>query len=331
MSLYRPAGSRIWWFDFHFSGQRIRESTKMSSRTRARECEEKRKSELRDGAAGIRKREAPKLFAVAFAEYVEAKKAKWSTGMCTIAASALKHLAPGFGKRLACDIDARDINKYQKARLAEGASARTANIEIGFVRAVLKRSGYWARIQPHVELLPEREDAGRALSSDEESILLDECGKSRSRNLVPFVTISLETGARYSTVRKLQWKNVDFVNRSLKFGRDKTRSGSNRLIPLSPRALATLKFWAEGFPDRDLEHFVFPAESYGGSGADDVFGFTRAKTYETDPTRPIGSIKTAWETARDKTRYRCPECRTGRLKRRQANGRLRLRSLRMAD
>ena len=43
------------WMDFHFSGQRIRESTKMSSRTRAREVEDKRKQELRDGSAGIRK------------------------------------------------------------------------------------------------------------------------------------------------------------------------------------------------------------------------------------------------------------------------------------
>ena len=62
MSVYRRSESKIFWMDFHFVGQWIRESTKMPSRTRAREVEAKRKQELRDRAAGIRKREAPKLF-----------------------------------------------------------------------------------------------------------------------------------------------------------------------------------------------------------------------------------------------------------------------------
>ena len=44
------------------------------------------------------------------------------------------------------DIEPQDIARYQKARVAEGASDRTVNIEIGCVRSVLKLKGYWARI-----------------------------------------------------------------------------------------------------------------------------------------------------------------------------------------
>ena len=196
--------------------------------------------------------------------------------------------------------------------MAEGASNRTVNIEIGCVRSVLKLKGHWARIQPRVEMLTERDDAGHALSADEEALLLEECGNSRSRILRPFVVLALETAARYGTLRRLQWRNVDFANRCLTFGKDKTRAGSGRTIPLTPRALETLKFWAESFPDPKPDHFVFPHERYGASGTDEVFGFTAAKVYETDPRRATGSIKVAWEQARYRTRRHCPQCKAGR-------------------
>jgi integrase len=298
VSLYRQTGSKIWWFDFHYQGQRIRESTGMSSKTRAREVENKRKKGLRDGAAGIRKPDAPKLFDTAAADWMEAKKSKWSPGMSVIAGGAMKHLSPVFGKKLVVDIQAQDIARYQKTRLAEDASGRTINIEVGCLRGVLKRAGQWARIQPGVEMLPERDDAGHALTAEEEATLLAECRKSRSRLLAPFVVVAIETAARYGTIRRLQWRNVDFSGRCLTFGKDKTRAGSGRTIPLTPRALETLGFWAQSFPDRKPDDFVFCHERYGASGTDQVFGFTAAKVYETDPTRPTGAVKVAWEHAR---------------------------------
>jgi integrase len=313
MSLYRPNGSRIYWMDFHYHGHRVRESTEMSSITRAREIQTKRKQELRDGSAGIRRRERPKLFPAAADEWMEAKKQKWSPGMFTIASGAKKHLDPFFGKKLVVDVEARDIARYQKERLEAGASGRTVNIEVGALRAIMKRSGLWARIQPNVEMLPERDDAGRALSSEEETALLAECGNSRSRILRPFVTLAIESAARYGTIRRLQWKNVDFPNRCLTFGKDKTRSGSGRTIPLTTRALETLRFWAQSFPDREIDHYVFPSERIGGGGKEEAFGFTGATVYETDPTRAAGSIKTGWESARARTRRHCPKCKLGRL------------------
>ena len=51
--------------DFVFHGQRIRESTGMTSKTRAKEVEDKRKNGLRDGSAGIRRPEAPPIFSYA--------------------------------------------------------------------------------------------------------------------------------------------------------------------------------------------------------------------------------------------------------------------------
>lgn len=127
--------------------------------------------------------------------------------------------------------------------------------------------------------------------------MLEACGKSRSRSLLPLVTLLIETGARYNTVRTLQWKNIDFANRCLKFGKDKTTAGSGRVIPLNPRAIAMLTFWATSFPDRKPEHYVFPSEKVGLDGE---AGYLKGAVtpYDTNPEKPMGSWKTAWNQAR---------------------------------
>jgi len=314
MSLYRPHGSRIYWMDFHFHGQRIRESTEMPSITRAREVQAKRKQGLRDGTAGIRKAEAPKLFFTAAAEFCERKAQTWSASMSVSARNSLNHLLPIFGKKLLCDIDGRDIAKYQRARPAEGASNRSCNIEVGLLRSIMRRAGLWARVAPDVTMLKERDDAGRALSADEESALLGECAASRSRILHPLVVTLLETGARLNTIRTLQWGAVDLEGGSLKIGHDKTAAGTGRKIPLSKRAIETLRFWAQKFPGRTAGGYVFPAETYATAGAEDTFGFTAdVIVIDSDPSKPIGSIKQAWEHAKARTRLHCPQCASGRL------------------
>jgi len=158
--------------DFHFHGQRIRESTGMPGVTRAREVQAKRKQGLRDGSAGIRKAEAPKLFSTAAAEFCERKAQTWSASMIVSARNSLNHLLPVFGKKLLCDVDGRDIAKYQRARLAESASNRSVNIEVGLLRGIMRRAGLWARVATDVSMLRERDDAGRALTTEEESTLL---------------------------------------------------------------------------------------------------------------------------------------------------------------
>jgi hypothetical protein len=55
MSLFRYKGSKVWTMDFQFHGQRIRESTGTASKTLATEIQRKRRRELEEGSAGIRK------------------------------------------------------------------------------------------------------------------------------------------------------------------------------------------------------------------------------------------------------------------------------------
>jgi hypothetical protein len=63
MSAFRRG--KVWWFEFSFQGQRIRESAKTSNKIIAREAERARRRELELGINGLKKRERPPLFPVA--------------------------------------------------------------------------------------------------------------------------------------------------------------------------------------------------------------------------------------------------------------------------
>jgi integrase len=293
MSVYRQKGKKFWIMDFVFHAQRIRESTGTRSKTLAKKVEDKRRRELEEGSAGIRKREPPRLLSVAADAWLDMKKPSLAPKTVVIEKTNLGHLLPKLGRKLVCDIDARDVARYQQKRIEEDASPKTVNLEMGTLRAILKRHGQWARLQPDVRMLPTRDDVGRAISAAEERALLEACGKSRSRSLLPFVSLAIDTGARFNVIRTLQWANVNFADRCVQFGKDKTPSGTGRIIPLNARAMATLTFWASNFPDREPEHYVFPAEKYGAAG-----NKFQPKTYETDPTKPLGDIKEAWEAAK---------------------------------
>lgn len=293
MSVFRYKGSKVWTMDFLFHAQRIRESTGTRSKTLALKIEDKRRRALEEGAAGIRKQRQPLLLAVAADEWLDMKKATLAPRSVKIEQANLAHLLPELGRKLICDLEAADVARYQQARLDEDASPKTVNLEVGTLRAILKRGGQWARLQPEVKMLPTRDDVGRAITPEEETALLQACSQSRSRSLVPFVTLAIETGARYGVIRTLQWGSVDLENRCLKFGKDKTAAGTGRIIPLSQRAVAALSFWMTHFPERKPEHYVFPTERYGAGG--DAFS---PKAYHVDPSKPIGDIKEAWEAAR---------------------------------
>jgi integrase len=134
----------------------------------------------------------------------------------------LRHLRPVLGNYLVNEINAADIAKYQQARLAEGASPKTVNLEIGTVRAILRRSRLWANLQLDVKMLPARDDVGQSISPAQERKLLEECGRSHSRSLLPAVTLALSTAMRYSEIRLLKWKQIDFPGRQVWVGKSKT-------------------------------------------------------------------------------------------------------------
>jgi integrase len=297
MSLYKRGG--VWWYKFRFAGQVVRESSKSKSRTVAKEAERSRRREMEESFNRISRPRTAQLFSGAAETWLQTKLAHLSPRSVIIERANLKHINPYFGKMLLCDVTADDIARYQAERLGKRAAPKTVNLEVGTLRAILRKNRLWASIQPEVRMLRAPENVGRAISREEEAALLEACRASRSRSLYPAVLIALNTCMRYSELRLLRWGQVDFKTCTLTVGLSKTESGTGRLLPLNDRALAILGFWASLFPERAPSHFVFPAERYGASGD----GAT--VVYDSDPSKPIGRWKEAWESAKLRATVSC--------------------------
>jgi integrase len=298
MSLFRRGN--VWWYQFRFAGQRYQESTRSTSKTLARDAERTRRRELEMGYNGVSKVERAQIFSVAAESYIKAKTPHLAPRSIAIERANLEHLNPFFGKMLVSDIKADDIAEYQGKRLKAEAAPKTINLEIGTLRAILRRQRIWANLQPDVKMLRVAQDTGKALTTEEETALLAQCQASRSRSLYPAVVLALNTCMRYSEIRLLQWKQVDLSRPALVVGKSKTESGAGRYLPLNDRAAAVLEFWADLFPNRKPEHYVFPAEKYGAEGDK----FTPC-VYDQDPSRPIGDWKEAWEKAKERAGVSC--------------------------
>lgn len=131
------------------------------------------------------------------------------------------------------------------------------------------------------------------LTPSQEGRLLAECRASISRVLYLVVTLSLCTGMRRDEIRLLRWKQVELEKGHLTVGLSKTEAGSTRKLRLNKNAVAAMTDWANQFPNRQPDDYVFPAEKYSLSKAN-----SPVNIYRTDPTRPIGSWRKAFEAAR---------------------------------
>src|ERR1041384_847194 len=160
MALFRYPGKKTWYFEFVFAGQKVRESAKTRSKEMARRAENARRRDMEESYHGIKKRNPPRLFNVAADEWLEIKRPTLAARSIEIEQANLKHLRPTFGPLLISDIDGKAISQYQQQRLKEGAASKTINLEIGTLRAILRRNRLWAAIQPDVRMLAVSDDVG---------------------------------------------------------------------------------------------------------------------------------------------------------------------------
>ena len=183
--VYQRGKQGFWWYRFRFAGRIVHESARTQSKTVGREAERQRRRELEETINGLKRRRLPPTFDKASREWLDLKRATLSPRSVAIEGANLRHLLPFFGSRLLPETSASDISRYQQKRLAEGASPKTVNLEIGTVRAIMRRNRLWANVQLDVKMLPVREDVGQAISHEAEARLLGECLKSRSRSCIP--------------------------------------------------------------------------------------------------------------------------------------------------
>lgn len=294
----------IWWYEFQFLGVRIRESSKSPVKDVCMKAERERRRELERGANHLEKVVRPTLFSNSVKAYLLEQEPHWSPKTREMHANSLRHLEPYFAKLLLNEIRGEHISRYQRARLKEGASNRTVNIEVNLLRLVLRKAKLWRNIADDVTMLKERADVGRELSDDEVHRLLSACKASASRGLYPAVLTSIHTGLRSQELRLLRWHQVDLLEGIITVGKSKTQGGEGRLVYLSAPAVQALKNWRSQFPTVQPSHAVFPREAYGLKGKKGTFGGT-VVPYRTFPDQPVRSFATAWRAAKKAAGIEC--------------------------
>ena len=93
-------------------------------------------------------------------------------------------------------------------------------------------------------MLATSDDIGCALTVEQEQRLVAACAASRSRSLLPAVSLALVTGLRHDELRLLKWLQVDLANEAIRVGKSKTVHGTGRAVPINQTAVVALKDWA---------------------------------------------------------------------------------------
>jgi len=153
---------------------------------------------------------------------------------------------------------------------------------------VLKRAKRWHLVSDEIKMLPKSHNVGRALEDDEKLILLKAADSNPNWQVAKCATkLVLNTTMRKCEIRGLQWRHVDFIDRTAAIRRKTTKTDAGeRIIPLNDEAMSAIfemRERAKAFLGDDLSPcwFVFFRHP-GFSGAP-------------DPTRPMGPK--AWRTA----------------------------------
>ena len=107
--------------------------------------------------------------------------------------------------------------------------------------------------------------------------------------VLPVLKIALLTGLRLGEIRRLTWNRIDLSKRTLLVGQSKTKAGTGRMIPMHTELYRVFTEQA-AYLARKLER---PIEQSWY-----VFPFMNRRK-PVDPTQPVTSVKTAWESVRE--------------------------------
>jgi len=291
MSVFRRG--EFYWYEFWFAGRRVRESSKSTSKTVAQKAEKKRLRELEEGFNNVvsdARQERIRLFRDVADTFFEGYKLRLPQS-ATFAEYALHHLKRLLGNKMLVDFSELTIIEYQNTRLDERAAPKSINEEVGFLLRVLDEPGDLLRARlrkKKVLKLKVRRTVGKAFSEAEKERMLEEASNARSPHIYPALTLALNAGMRDAEIKNLTWEQIDFEKQYLTVGRSKTDAGEGRTIPLNSKLYEVFReykvWYREKFGAPQAEWYVFP------------FG----KPSPCDPTRPVTTLKTAWNNVRKK-------------------------------
>jgi integrase len=289
VSLFRRGD--VWWYEFWFARQRIRESSKSASKTVAKDAEKNRKRELEEGFNNIvdQREQRIRTFRDVADDFFDGYKLRLPDS-AVFADYAIGHLKRLLGSKMLVDFSEAVVIKYQNDRLDEGTAPKTINEEVGFLLRILGEPGDILRVRLRKKKmlkLKVRKTIGKAYSEKEKERMLQAAAKARSPHIYLALTLALNAGMRDAEIKGLSWAQINFQKDFLAVGRAKTEGGEGRTIPLNSELLAVLSDYVEWYKHKfgaiRPEWYVFP------------FGSPQP----TDPTRHVTTLKTVWNNVRE--------------------------------
>ncbi|MEQ1816795.1 MAG: site-specific integrase [Nitrosomonas sp.] len=150
-----------------------------------------------------------------------------------------------FGHFIVSQLQSKHIASYRDKRLAEGKQGSTIIKEIGSMSHLLDISiKDWGipLVNNEATLVRKPKQArgrDRRLIDEEELTLLQTARNSKSPLLAPIITLALETGMRLGELLSLEWNNIDLRKQTALL--PITKNGESRTVPLSKKAIETLR------------------------------------------------------------------------------------------
>lgn len=277
MSVLRRGNSRYWYVQFQFQGQTFIRSAKTTDKRVAEQLEREWRRELH-ARAFLGKRERITI-ADAVAAFCRTKAGTPNHRNLSIQSGHLDRLFRTV--RYLDAVSSEDIERLKRDREREGAGPASIRHLMNLLRASwkhAKRLGYQVSDLdfPAIKIPKHRL---RYLTSAEERRLLAELDPRRDvKRLAPYaerhpslvqamwdaydlVVLLLDTGARYSEIAGLEWRQVDLDPRTLHLWRPKVQNES--VLYLTDRAHDTLRRRAE---TTTAQRFVFLSRKGGKRG-----------------------------------------------------------------
>ena len=231
-------------------------------------------------------------------ELIEVHYQPWVTvhrksGKITI--QSLNSYFTAFFDRSISSITVQNLEQWRMKQRQKGIKAASCNRRIGALRSMLN----WAvgrkllLNNPISKLEPLKEtDSNRKvryLSKEENDRLMaaliareEEIRKGLAYgysqtplkgefadHLRPMVIISLNTGIRWGSLVRLQWDDIDLINRSVTIRAETAKSERQLIIPLNKTAQEALRQWKKEIPNTGPKNLVFPSPR-GGAVLDNV-------------------------------------------------------------
>lgn len=242
MSLVKRPNSRYWYVQFQLQHRLVVRSTRTTDRRVAEKVAAKVRAEAHaELVLGVRK---PLTVGDAVRRYVESKAGTANhRNLVSHSRSLLRDLNASLPLS---QLSAKDLEEIRRKRAAQGRSAQTIKHTLNCLSAALskaERDGYQvpALKMPAVKIANTRL---RYLSAEEEQALLHQLDPSRSRRGLPppsqrseqqqqalqdnldLVAILLDTGARYSEIANIRWRQIELAAGTIALWRSKVQNES---------------------------------------------------------------------------------------------------------